>query len=100
MPWRRRGELLLPGVLEGDRAPGVQGGERDQILRDHFLFAAETAAHACTEHPELVRAQREQTGQFGLPDRRRLRTGADIQAAVLHPGDRAVRLKMRVLHPR
>ena len=63
VPRRRRRELLFPGVLEADGAPGVEGGERDQILGDHFLLAAEAAADSLAEHAELVGAQVEQVGR-------------------------------------
>ena len=45
------------------RPPGVQRGEGDQILGDHFLLAAEAAADPFAEHAQLVGTQIEQVGR-------------------------------------
>lgn len=39
-------------------------------------------------------------GEFDLGDGGGLRTCANVKASVFHPGDRTVRLEVRVLNPR
>ena len=51
------GKLLLAGVFELDRPAGFQNGERDDVLDEHLLLAAEAAADALDEHPHLSRGR-------------------------------------------
>ena len=55
MPRRGRDELLLAGQFELDRPSGLERGQRQNVLDEHFLLAAEAAADAFAEHPDLVR---------------------------------------------
>ena len=101
--WRvvARGELLLAGVFPFHRPAGLQRGEHAQVFGDHLLLAAEAAADAFGEHVHVASRQAEQVAELLLHDERRLRAGADMQAAVLvAPGDRAVGFEMDVLHAR
>ena len=94
-------ELLLAGELPLHRPAGLERGEHAEILGEHLLLAAEAAADALGEDVQVARAQAEEVAELLLRDERRLRAGADMDAAVVAaPGDRAVRLQMHVLHAR
>ena len=54
MPRRGGDELFLAGELEFDRAPGLERGQRQDVLDEHFLLAAKTAADTLAEHPDLL----------------------------------------------
>jgi len=94
-------ELLLTRVLPHHWAADLERSERAQILGDHLLLAAEAAADALGEDVDVAIEQAEQIAKLLLGNERRLRAGAHMQASVVAtPGERAVRLKMHVLHPR
>ncbi len=91
--------MFLPRELPADRPPGFQRRQHAEILGQHLLLAAETAAHSLGEHMDVACGQAEDMREFLLGDERRLRAGADVDAPVrVAPGDRAVRLEMDVLH--
>ena len=95
---RGRGdELLFAGELELDRTAGLERGERADILGQHFLLAAEAAAHAFAKDANAVRHKIEKVTELLLGNVRRLAAGADVKPIVVEPGDRAMRLEMRVL---
>ena len=74
MPRRGRDELLLAGEFEFDRAAGLERGQRQNVLDEHFLLAAEAAADAFAEHPHLVGRQIEEVA----PASRRVRNGTCV----------------------
>ena len=98
MPRRGRDELLLAGQFEFDRPSGLQRGERQNVLDEHLLLAAEAAADAFAEHPHLVGRQIEEVGQRAPRQERHLRAGADVQDAVgIDPGEAAMGFQRGVL---
>ena len=75
--------------------------EQAEVLGDHLLLAAESAADALGEDVQVAGAQAEDMAELLLDDERGLRTGANVQPSVLAaPGDRPVRFKMDVLNAR
>ena len=74
-----RDELLLPRELQLDRPAGPQRRQRDDVLDQHLLLAAEAAADALAEHPHLGRVEIEQIAQRPAGQERHLRAGADVQ---------------------
>jgi hypothetical protein len=64
----RRGadELLFARPLPLDRAAGLQHREHAQILGQHFLLAAETAADALGEHVHVAWPHAEQMAELRL----------------------------------
>ena len=54
---RRTDELFLAGEFELDRLAGLEHGERDDVLDQHFLLGTEAAAHALAEHADLCRIE-------------------------------------------
>ncbi len=92
-------ELLLASELPFHRSAGLERREHAQILGDHLLLAAESAADALGEDVNVARAQTEQMAKLLLRDERRLRTGADMKPSVIaSPGNRSVRLEVNVLN--
>ena len=91
--------MLLAGEFELHGAAGLQDGERDDVLGEHLLLAAEAAAHALAEHAHLFRGRSKRAQSAS-----RVRNGvcvlrADMQPPIrVEPADRAMRLEMRVLH--
>ena len=80
--------------------PVFRHGERDDVLGEHLLLAAEAAADALGENPYLVARQIEESAKRVARQKRRLRAGADMQPPIgVQPADRAMGLEMRVLHP-
>ena len=98
MPVGGAGELLLAGELELDRPPGPQRRQRDDVLDQHFLLAAEAAADplAVDPHPGGIEAEQ---GAQGAPGQERgLRARTHVEATgVIEPGDCAVGFEMGVL---
>ena len=78
MAGRGRDELLLARQLEFDRAAGLQRGERQDVLDEHLLLAAEPAADALAEHPNLVGRKIKQ-----LDSVRRVRNGTCVELRTL-----------------
>ena len=100
MPRRGRDELLFPRQFEFDRPAGLQRGQRQNVLDEHFLLAAEAAADALAEHPDLVGRQIEEVGQRAPRQERHLRAGADIEDAVgIDPGEPAMGFQRGMLDP-
>ena len=95
-----RRELLLPRVLEAHRASDVERGKGNQVLGDHLLLSAETAADALREHPQLIGPQVEQVRQLDLGNRRRLGAGPHDKPTILHPADGPMGLQMGMLNTR
>ena len=92
--------MLLAGQFELDRAPGLEGGQRQHILDEHFLLAAETAADPLAERPHLVLGKIEQIRHRAPGQERHLRTRPHIQHAVgVDPGDTAMGFQRGVLNP-
>ena len=56
-------ELLLAGEFELHRLAGLQHGQRDDVLDQHFLLGAEAAADALAEHAHLVGCEAEDAGR-------------------------------------
>ena len=78
--------------------PVLSGGERQNILDEHFLLAAEAAADAFAEHPDLVRRQIENIRQRAPRQERHLRAGTDVEDAVgIDPGETAMGFQRGVL---
>ena len=67
-----RGELVGPRHLVRDRPPGAQHGDRDEVLGEHLLLAAETAPDARGVHAKPVLGQVEQKAQFLANQKRNL----------------------------
>ena len=81
-----------------DRPSGLERGQRQNVLDEHFLLAAETAADAFAEHPDLVRREIENIGQRAPRQERHLRAGADVEDAVrIDPGEAAMGFQGGVL---
>src|SRR5437868_11798387 len=100
MPRRCRDELLLAGKLELDRPAGLERRECQDILDEHFLLAAEAAAHALAKHTDLFRSQLENIDERTPRQERYLRGGTDMQnARRIDPGEAAMRLQCSVLDP-
>ena len=100
VPGGRRGELLLAGELQLDRAPGAQHGEGDDVLGEHLLLAAEAAADPLGDHPDPVLLKPEHPAQRVAGEERHLRRRPQHEpAARVEPADRGVRLQRDVLHP-
>jgi hypothetical protein len=59
VPGGRRRELLLAGQLELDRPSGAQHCQRDDVLGQHLLLAAEAAPDPLRDDPHLVLGQAE-----------------------------------------
>ena len=91
MPRRGRDELFLAGQLELDRTAGLERGQRQNILDEHLLLAAEAAADPFAKHPNLVRCEIEDIRQRATGQERRLGAGAHVEAAVgIDPGEAAM----------
>ena len=99
VPGRGRGELLLPGELQLHRLAEPQHGQRDHVLGEHLLLAAEPAADPRGEHPDLAALQPEQPAQRVPGQERGLRAGPQHQPPAVHPADRGVGLQVHVLYP-
>src|SRR5207248_5947809 len=100
MPCRCRDELLFAGELELDRPAGLERGECQDILDEHFLLAAEAAANALAKYPDLFRSQLENIGKRTPRQERYLRAGTDVQyAGRIDPGEAAMRLQCSMLDP-
>jgi hypothetical protein len=96
----RTDELLLAGEFELNRASSLENGQRDDVLDQHLLLAAETAADAFAEDAHFLRIEIEQVGQPAPREKRRLCARSDIETpGFVEPADRAVGFQMRVLHP-
>jgi len=75
---------LFPSAhLVTDRSAGAQDGERNQILGDNFLLAAEPAADSTGQHPHAVLRQSQEGAQFVTNQERHLRTGAQDQTTIV-----------------
>ena len=90
----------LAGELELHRAPQAQRGERDDVLDEHLLLAAEAAADPAGDHPHPVPGQVEEAAERArvrngtwLEVRTHSRPSSSIQAIA------RVRLQRGVLHP-
>ena len=95
------GELLGPREFPHHRPPGLQRGQRAQILGDHLLLAAEPTADPLGEDMHVAVVEPEQIAKLLLGDERRLRARPHMQPAVVAPpGQRAVRLQMHMLRAR
>ena len=70
--------MLLAGKLKLDRPAGLERRECQNILDEHFLLAAEAAAHALAKHPDLFRSQLENIDERTPRQERYLRRGTDI----------------------
>ena len=92
-------ELLRPGEFELHRPLQLQRRQGDDVLGEHFLLAAEAAAHPAGHHADLLLRQVKDPGQ-GAPDQERhLAGGADLEpAVVVNGGDGGVRFQRGVLH--
>ena len=100
MPRRGGDELLLAGEFELDRPPGPERGQRENVLDEHLLLAAEAAADALAEHPDLVRCEVENLAQRPPRQERHLRAGAHVEhAGGVDPGEAAMGLQRGVLDP-
>ena len=98
MPCRGRDKLLLAGELELDRASGLQRGQRQNVLDEHLLLAAKTAADALAEHADLVHGKLEDVRERPPGQERHLRRGADVEHACgVEPGEATMGLQRRVL---
>ncbi len=98
VPRRGRDELFLAGQFEFHGPSGLERSQRKNVLDEHFLLAAEPAADALTEHPNLVGWEMEQVGQRAPRQERHLRAGADVKDSVgIDPGDAAMGFQRRVL---
>ena len=94
----RADELLLAGELELHRPSGAQRRQRDDVLDEHLLLAAEAAADAVAVDPHGSRREVEQGAQRAAGQKRRLRARAHVEAALaVEPGHRAMGLEMGVL---
>ena len=94
------GHLVGAGHLVDAGATGTQGGDGGEILGQHLLFAAETAADAAAEHPDLLRRQLEKPGEFVAHQEGDLRARADDQTSGgIGPGDRTVGFQLCVGDP-
>ena len=95
---RRRGDkFLFAREFEHDRMAGLQSGKCADVLGQHFLLTAEAAANAFAKDANAFGHQVEDEAELLLGDVWRLATGADVETAVVEPGDRAMRFEMRVL---
>src|SRR5258707_1984300 len=91
MPGRGRDELLFAGKFKFYGATGLDGGECQDILDEHFLLAAKTAADALAKHPDPVRRETKKFRQRAPRQERHLRAGAYVQdAGGIDPGKAAV----------
>ncbi len=98
MAGSRADELLLAGELELHRPSGPQGRQRDDVLDQHLLLAAEAAADAVAVDPHGGRREVEQGAQRAAGEERGLRARAHVEVAVaVEPGHRAVGFEMGVL---
>ena len=94
----RADELLLAGELELHRPSSPQRRQRDDVLDQHLLLAAEAAADAVAVDPHGGRWEVEQGAQRATGEERRLRARAHVEVALaVEPGHRAVRFEMGVL---
>gem|GEM_PF-4083836 len=92
------GEFVGPAELVADRLAQPQHRERDEILGQHFLLAAETATDASGEHVHLAAVEAEHVAQLVADQKRHLRTGANHQAPlIISPARAAVSFEVRVL---
>ncbi|MGY4503057.1 hypothetical protein ACVWYH_007014 [Bradyrhizobium sp. GM24.11] len=99
MPRRGRGELLLAGELELDRPTGLQRGQRQNVLNEHLLLPAKTAADALAEHADLVQGKLEHVRERAPGQERHLRRGADVEdTCIIEPGEATMGLQRRMLH--
>src|SRR5882724_283013 len=57
MPRRGRDELFFAGEFKFYRASGLERGKRQNILDEHFLLAAKTAADALAKYPDFFRCE-------------------------------------------
>ncbi len=91
-------ELLGARVVQFHRAAQPEHRQRDDVLDQHLLFAAEAAADPACHHPDLLQRQVVQRAQGAAREERGLRAGPHGEAAVLvEPGDGSVRLQTGVL---
>src|SRR5882724_7974138 len=98
MPRRGRDELFFAGEFKLDRAAGLDGGECENILDEHFLLAAEAAADALAKHPDPVRRETKKLRQRAVRQERHLRAGAYVQdAGGIDPGEAAMGFQSGVL---
>src|SRR5271165_1594886 len=94
-------ELFLARELPFDRPADLEDRQDAEILGYHLLLAAEAAAHPLGENVELARVEPKNMAELLVHDKRRLRTGADVNPAVVPlPCDRTVRFQMDMLDPR
>ncbi len=99
MARRRADELLAARELELHGPAEPQGRERDDVLREHLLLAAEPAAHALAVHAHALRVEVEDARQVAAREERHLRGRPhDEPPVVVERRDGAVRLERRVLH--
>ena len=95
----RADELFLTGKLPFDRPINLEEGQDAKIFGYHFLLAAEATAHSLGENVKLTRVEPKNMTKLLVHDKRRLRTGPDVNPAIITlPGDRAVGFQMDVLH--
>ena len=89
-------ELVGTRHLVLHRAAGAQDGERDDVLGEQLLLAAEPAADAAGEHPDLRGVEREDVRDLVADQVRHLGAGAQDEPAVLvEPAAGRVRLQRR-----
>jgi hypothetical protein len=94
-------ELLLAGELPFHWAAGFHCRKEAEILGNHFLLAAESAADTLREDVQVARSQAEDVAELLLRDKGRLRARAHMQPPVITaPGDGAVGLEVNVLNAR
>ena len=99
MPGRGRDELFLAGELKFYGPSGLDGGQCQNILDEHFLLAAEAAADAFAKQPNLVRGEIENLGQRTPRQERHLRAGTDVQdPGRIDPCETAMGLQRSVLN--
>ncbi len=94
-----RDELLLPVEHEPDRPAGSEHKVADDVLDDHFLLRAETAAHAGLDDANGLDREPEQWREHAADVEGHLRGRPQHQPLILvEPADCGVRLDRGVLH--
>jgi hypothetical protein len=100
MATRAANELFFARELELDGPAGLQRGQRAEVFGQDLLLAAEAAADALAEHPDVDRVETQQVAKLFPRDERRLGTRPHVQPLVIvEPRDRLVRLEVGVLYP-
>src|ERR1700730_12154884 len=86
-----RRKLFLAREFELHRTARLQHCERDDVLGEHLLLAAECAAHPSTEHADPIARQVVESGERVPRQKWRLGARADVKSAdLIQPSDSAM----------